>query len=136
MRDSVPFPRSCHILCLIELGGDELFEERGTETWTNMVDRGGLWHISDQTYSIFLIMEEVIRQHLTLSGISAQTENSRKSILDTILNNEDLMFDWDIIAAEMKEEVSTAVLNKLIELYVTVRGFAFATSCLELYKQA
>ena len=58
-----------------------------------MVDRGGLWHISDQTYSIFLIMEEVIRQHLTLSGISAQTENSRKSIMDTILNNEDLMFE-------------------------------------------
>ena len=51
-----------------------------------MVDRGGLWHISDQTYSIFLIMEEVICQHLTLSGISAQTENSRKSIMDTILN--------------------------------------------------
>ena len=46
------------------------------------------------------------------------------------------MFEWDIIAAEMEEEVSTAVLNKLIELYVTVRGFAFATSCLELYKQA
>ena len=41
--------------------------------------------------------------------------------MDTILNNEDLMFEWDIIAAEM-EEVSTAVLNKLIELYVTVRG--------------
>ena len=74
-----------------------------------MVDRGGLWHISDQTYSIFLIMEEVIRQHLTLSGISAQSENSRKSIMDTILNNEDLIFEWDIIAAEMEEEVSTAV---------------------------
>ena len=66
------------ILCLIKHGGDELFEERGTETWTNMVDRGGIWHISDQTYSIFLIMEEVIRQHLTLSGISTQSENSRK----------------------------------------------------------
>ena len=97
------------ILCLIELGGDELFEERGTETWTNIVDRGGLWHISDQTYSIFLIMEEVIRQHLTLSGISTQSENSRKSIMDTILNNEDLIFEWDIIAAEM-EEVSTVNL--------------------------
>ena len=30
------------IVCLMELSGDEMNEERGTEPWTNLIDRGGL----------------------------------------------------------------------------------------------
>ena len=37
------------LLLTIALCGDETDEERGTETWTNEIDRGGLWHISDDT---------------------------------------------------------------------------------------
>ena len=33
-------------------------------------------------------------------------------------------------------ETGMLLLKYLIELYVTVRGFAFASSCLELYKQS
>ncbi len=27
--------------------------EGGTETWTNELDRGGLWHISDETHALY-----------------------------------------------------------------------------------
>ena len=37
------------LLLTIALCGDETDEEWGTETWTNEIDRGGLWHISDDT---------------------------------------------------------------------------------------
>ena len=43
------------VLLLMECAGDELSANFGMETWTNTIDRGGLWHINDQTYSI---MEE------------------------------------------------------------------------------
>ena len=59
------------ILCLIKLSGDELFEESGTELWTNIVDRGGLWHISNQTYGVYVIMEDIIRRHLSLAGAAS-----------------------------------------------------------------
>ena len=39
------------VLLLMECAGDELSENFGTKTWTNRIDRGGLWHINDQTYS-------------------------------------------------------------------------------------
>ena len=44
------------VLLLMEWAGDD-----GTETWTNRIDRERLWHINDQTYSIFNIMEEEMR---------------------------------------------------------------------------
>ena len=54
------------VLLLMECAGDELSDNVGTETWTNMIDRGGLWHINDQTYSLFNIMEEEMRRFFTL----------------------------------------------------------------------
>ena len=34
------------------MSGDEECEE-GSEDWLNAIVRGGLWHVSDQTYSFF-----------------------------------------------------------------------------------
>ena len=111
-------------------------EERGTETWTNLIDRGGLWHISDQTYSLFATMEEEIGQHLSLATASKQCEGAREQLTNSIFQNEDLLFQWAILTPEFDNDVTSAVLKKIVELYVTIRGFAFATSCLEMYKQA
>lgn len=44
------------ILCLINTRGDEMDEDGGTK---NAIDRGGLQHINDQTYSLFYAIEEV-----------------------------------------------------------------------------
>ena len=124
------------IVCLMELTGEEMDKERGTEAWANLIDRGGLWHVSDQTYTLFATLEEEVRRYLSLATTSKQIEGSTKKLIDGILQNEDLLFQWDILAAEMDNDVTSAVLQQIVELYVTIRGFAFATSCLELYKQA
>ena len=43
------------ILCLMELVKDYSDETIGTsEEWTMLVDRGGLWHVKETTYALFL----------------------------------------------------------------------------------
>lgn len=37
------------ILLIMDLSGNEMDDERGTEDWTNAIDRGGLWHVNDDT---------------------------------------------------------------------------------------
>jgi hypothetical protein len=51
------------ILCLAEMYGDEWDEEMGTEDWTNLIDRGGLWHVNDQAYNLFYAIEEEVRKY-------------------------------------------------------------------------
>ena len=41
-----------------------------------------------------------------------------------------------IIAIEADDDISTLILEKIVELCVTVQGFAFAKSCMEMYKEA
>ena len=123
------------VLLLMECAGDELDEDGGTETWLNMIDRGGLWHVNDQTYSLFNIMEDEIRRFFTLSA-NRLKGTMKAAAVEAILKSEDLLFEWCIIAAEADDNVATTVLHQIVELYVTIRGFAFAKSCLEMYKQA
>ena len=61
--DSSSNPRKDEMLLhLMECAGDEMDTDGGTEMWLNMIDRGGLWHVNDQTLSLFAIMEEEIRR--------------------------------------------------------------------------
>ena len=82
------------------------------------------------------MIEEEIRQHLTLDTITSQVEGSRDIIIKNVQESEDVLFQWCLFSYEYEDSVGKAVLKMLIEDYVTIRGFAFASSCLELYKQA
>ena len=114
----------------MEWAGDD-----GTVTLTNRIDRGRLWHINDQTYSIFIIMEEEVRRFYRLD-VQWPHEGMKDTAVKALLKSDDLLFEWCLIAVEADDDKSTLVLGKIVELYVTVCGFAFTKSCMEMYKQA
>lgn len=122
------------MLFFVELSGDEDDENRGTEEWTNRIDRGGLWHINDNAYLIFSIFEEEIRKHLKVSALKSLNDTIKKKIVDAILANEELLFQWTLLSANADDAVGMDILKRICELYLTVRGFAFSSSCMELYK--
>ena len=124
------------IQCLEEING-ETDEDCDTEEWIRLIDRGGLWQVNDDVFGLFLTMEEEISQKLKRVSASELKESTKAEILDSLLKNEDLLFQWCfIIRTTVDNDSSPILLKQIVELYLTVRGFAFATSCLELYKQA
>ena len=48
------------IMDLLECEDDD-DREGSSDAWLNLVDRGGLWHVSDATFMVFQSMEEVVR---------------------------------------------------------------------------
>ena len=123
------------MVCLMELGGYEL-EETTTEEWTDTIDRGGLWHINDNAYHCFYLMEIEIRQYLLVSRIAHMDDDGiRNQVIDALLSKDDLLAQWMLTTAT-EDEYTLVLFRMVIELYLTIRGFAFVKSCLELYKQA
>ena len=55
---------------------------------------------------------------------------------EIIKEDDDVQFQWVMVPCGMEEEVSNNILESIIDLYVTVRGFSFASSILERYKKA
>ena len=60
-------------------------------------------------------------------------------MIKAILASEDLQFYWLIVTAEFevdKEEVKSTLLTMIVELYLTMRGFSFASNWIEQYKNS
>ena len=118
------------IICVNDMCGREVNEE-GTEDWLNAIDRGGLWHVNDQTYSLFYTLEYLVRAYF---AVHAHTAGSKQALTAILESNEDVRFQWCMITASIDDKDATELLHRLIELYITIRRFSFATSCVEFYK--
>ena len=90
------------LLLTIDLCGDEADEDRGSETWTNEIDRGGLCHISDDTYSVFLILEDQIGRRLQVTALKKLDETTKITIMDATLANEDLLSQWALLMTSLE----------------------------------
>ena len=120
------------ILCVHDMCSHEVSEDEGTEHWLNAIDRGGLWHINDQTYSLFYTFEELILEPFKRNTAHKLINDDSKLSLITTLQSS--VIQWCMLTASTDDADATAFLNQFIELYVTIRGFSFASSCVELYK--
>ena len=126
------------IACLSHLVRGKMDDEacEDSENWTKLVDRGGLWKVRNTFFKVFCALEEEIR--LSLHKLVSQPRIKFKKMLVTqLVTSEDVNFYWSIAAAEFDTEdteIHEYLLQLIVELFVTVRGFAFASSWVEKYK--
>ncbi len=124
-------------LCLVELSEENADEDGDASTdWTTQISRGGLYFINNRTYLFFYAMEMRIRRHLTTTSAPTISAGFKSTMTESILTNEDVLFYWTMVAAEWEEEVEKTLLQMICDLWITVRGFSFARSWLEMYKQS
>lgn len=57
----------------------------------------------------------------------------------SIIHDEDFLFYWVIATADFEiesEEIHDILLNMIVKLYVTMRGFSYASMLMEKFKQS
>ena len=121
------------ILCSMDKEESETPTTDDSTEWVEAVDRGGLYHVNQATYFLFLAMEEV-RRHLRCHS-AHKGEGIKEKLTHSIMMNEEILFHWEMVCANWEEEESRALFAMVVNLWVTMRGFAFASSWMELYKQ-
>ena len=67
---------------------------------------------------------------------TTHSAGSKAALVESIATDEDVLFYWSITSAKWEEKEEQILLRMIIDLWVTVRGFSFAKSMLEMYKQA
>ena len=101
--------------------------------------QGGLWHENDTVYAFFVIVEEIIRRFFTMRQIGElqSQDNMKEKMLEYLLHNGDVLFQWSFLITSVSDSLAslTLLLERIFRLYVTVCGFGFATSCVEMFKQ-
>ena len=116
---------------LIETDKTTIQDSSSTE-WTNIIDRGGLVHVTDECYQLFLAVEHATRQQLHLDHITFMDDTFRKHLEDMLNSDDDVLFGWTMIIGDETEKEH--VLHEITKLWVTIRGFSFAKSIMEKYR--
>ena len=110
-------------------------QQPSSSDWIDLVDRGGLLHVNTETFMLFTAIEGVVRSHYRVDNLKAVTDGKRHELSQKISASEDVQFQWCMIAVDMSEDVAQTLLNMIIDMWVTIRGFSFVKCYLELYKQ-
>ena len=121
-------------MCLVEMEENEGIEHE-SEAWSNAIDRGGLKHIGDMTYMMFVSMELELRQQLH-DHCATEHSGMKEKAMEKIGSNDDVLFYWSMISVNWEVEEADVLLKMIIEHWITVRGFSYTSAFLERYKQA
>ena len=112
---------------LSELVGDDDYEDHSSD-WLRSIDRGGLIHVNQNAYRFFYSVEMEIRRSL------AEDEALFKDMKEILCEDIDVTYNWDVCMHDLQEG-KDELLKMAVSQYVTVRGFSYAKSVLEQYKQ-
>ena len=85
----------------------------------------------------FLVIEEETRQ--CLKTLSSSHPKCKQEIVMSITSDEDVLFYWVISTADLEvenKEIHNILLNMIVELYVTMRGFSYASMWMEKFKKS
>ena len=96
--------------------------------WIQCTDRGGLMHVSLDTFKCFKFIELA-----TYAGL--KRGEPKEAILSQIIADENVLFHWEL-AVFIEEQSSQELLQEVVECWFTIRGFSVASKVFEQYKKA
>lgn len=99
--------------------------------WINLIDQGGLIHANEMMYQMMKQMEITVRPYLRSENITLKDDAIKAISLD-----ENVLFYWELLSGMWEEDERDSLLKMIIELWVTIRGFGYASGWLEHYKQS
>ena len=119
--------------------GDKSTTNHRSSKWTKLVDRGGLYHVEDIVYYLFVALEIITDKELTtiFSQKGRGIEKVRKEKLSWICNDEDVQFIYCLVSPSIIAEESSRqkLLREIAYIWVTTRGHSKAQQLKEQYKK-
>lgn len=105
-----------------------------TRMWIKLVDRGGLYHVSDNCYLFFRALElktrHLLPQHLQ------NPSKSKDLLIKELLDDEDIQFFWSMLSVDISDpDTAYELLQDVATLWITIRGFSLAGAWMEKYKE-
>ena len=107
-----------------------------TLEWIANIDRGGLFYISDTTFCFFKSVG-VKTQEFPPQHLRSQSTDTRKELLMKVIKDDDVQFWWSMVAYDIDDVTeNTDLLHIIVDLWITIRGFAITSTWIEQYKLA
>ena len=109
---------------------------RRESEWTEKIDRGSLFHINAECFDFFLAIERITRSGL--HNHIRSSESGKDEFRRSVTSDSEVISAWNKISSPHipEPEQSAALLDKLVHMWITRRGFSTTSAMLEVYKVA
>lgn len=107
--------------------------------WTKIVDRGGLLHVNNAVYDLFVLLEMSVDEELTsiFKSKGKGIEKVRREKLDWLCENDEIQLVWSMITElDESDDDFEDLLKEIASLWITTRGYSKARMVKEEYKRA
>ena len=92
-----------------------------------MVNRGGLVHVTTDTFIVFHSMEMELRQHFSKQRAVEMEDGFSEQVKQSIIEDVDVQFYMGRVTEELDSEEQAELLRLIVELYIVVCGFSRAS---------
>ena len=112
-----------------------MLDTSDTQAWLSRVNRGSLFQVTETAFEFFTVVERCVRDYMP--PVLLRNEGTVESVRSTITQNHDVTLFWTTLtsADETDSDILAELLLEIFSLFMTIRGFAIATSWLESYKR-
>ena len=115
-------------------------DHRSSE-WTQHADRGGLYHVAESVFDLFVAIEVLVDKELSaiFNTKGKGLEKVKREKLSWVCSDVDVQSLWHIIISPSpieEERVSQQLLQEIVYLWITTRGHSKASKIKEDYKKA
>ena len=117
-------------LCLLDFLDDDTDKPHESAEWVELIDRGGLFKVSNIAYELFLTMEKALRNIIQSCGQQCIPEDCIKSVTQ----DDDVQFIWCMISSDWSDACTDVLLEMLASQWIKIRGFSYASAWVEKYK--
>ena len=90
--------------------------------------------MSENTFSFFHRMEMIVRSVFNKEKMYDMTEGIELSLSKEVISDEDIALYWCMLTIEIEDSDGAVLLRMIVDLYITIRGFSFTKSVMEMYK--
>lgn len=97
-----------------------------------IINRGGLFPLSDNAYFFFMAVEGIAQSEIAESVLPSTKPDP---LANKVVVDEDVQHLWTLLSGDIQEHADK-LLREIVCLWVTMRGFAIAASWLEDYQIA
>jgi hypothetical protein len=109
--------------------------EESYKDWIKKVNRGGLFVIGDHVHETFLAIENVTRKYLKDLHSPLNKTIDVDALFQVILTDDDVRFWWTIVCSTLENDLADILLEQIVKLWITLRGFSLTSAIVEQYKQ-
>lgn len=130
-RSARPNKRSL-TMCLLDVIEEDCMGNDESQDWVKLINRGGLKYINNDMFSFMSAMELVVKAFL--KG-KEKPRDIRSEMIKLIGDSDTVRKEWSEVAAEWEPEESEVIFGMVTDLWVTMRGFSYASEWMEKWKQ-